>query len=182
MKFDPEKHHRRSIRLKGYDYSKAGWYFVTICTHNREPLLGNVVDGDMVLNELGKIVTSEWLITGKIRTNIDLDKFVVMPNHIHGIIVIVNDELRRGTKHRAPTMERFGKPTSNTIPTVIRGFKSAVTKKINIIRQSSGTPVWQHNYYEHIIRNEPELNRIRQYIMENPLKWQGDKYYTVHIK
>jgi REP element-mobilizing transposase RayT len=102
-----------------------------------------------------------------------------MPNHLHGIIGIVEDEdvSGKGTMHRAPTIEQFAKPTSNSIPTIIRGFKSAVTKIINIKRNALEASVWQRNYYEQVIRNEPELNRIRKYIIENPIKWQYDKYY-----
>ena len=195
------KHHRRSIRLKRYDYTQPGAYFITICTHNRQCLFGEVVNGEMLLNALGKIVRDEWRRTTEIRPNVKLDAFVIMPNHIHGIIVI-HAGPRRGTLQRAPTMERhvstmerhvstmeqhvptikqyattteqFGKPTSNSIPTIIRLFKSAVTKRINEIRGTPGIPVWQRNYYEHIVRNDGELNRIRKYIINNPLKWEFD--------
>ncbi len=172
MNYDPNKHHRRSIRLKNYDYSQPGAYFITICTHNRQNLFGEIVDGEMILNEFGKIVYNEWLNTANIRPNIIVDEFIVMPNHLHGILIIVDN--CRGTLQRAPAMERFGQPTSNSIPTIIRLFKSACTKQINIIRQSPANPVWQRNYYEHIIRNENELDRIREYIINNPLKWSFD--------
>ncbi len=175
MKYDPENHHRRSIRLKGYDYSQAGAYFVTICTQNRACLFGEVVDGQMRVNELGEIVREEWLRTGQIRPNVELDAFVVMPNHIHGIIVLRGYD-RRGTLQRAPTtVERFGKPTSNTIPTIVRLFKSATTKRINHLRGTPGARVWQRNYYERIIRNDDELRRIREYIANNPLQWALDR-------
>ncbi|NQU66398.1 MAG: transposase [Candidatus Marinimicrobia bacterium] len=180
MTYDPQKHHRRSIRLKGYDYSQPGAYFVTMCTQNRKMLFGDVVGGEMNLNDYGKLVELEWFKTEKMRTNIRLDAFVVMPNHLHGIIVI--DDCW-GTEHRAPTVlhsptiEQFGKSTSNSIPTIIRGFKSAVTTQINAMRHSPGTKLWQRNYYEHIIRTERELQRIQQYIVENPLKWENDKYF-----
>ena len=174
MKYGPKKHHRRSIRLKGFNYSRAGAYFVTICTKDRACLLGAVVDGDMRLNEFGEIVREEWLRTEQIRPNVALDTFIVMPNHIHGIIIL-NGDTRRGTLQRAPTIERFGKPTSNTIPTIIRLFKSITTKRINERRGTRGVPIWQRNYYEHIIRNDDELNQIREYIMTNPLKWEFDR-------
>ncbi len=145
----------------------------------------------MVLTEYGEIVNKEWLQTGEMRNNITLKEFVIMPNHIHGIIEI-NDSTRRGTTlraqvhsetrsqgayQRAPTVERFGKPTSNTIPSIIRGFKSTVTKQINNIRNTPGHPVWQRSYYEHIVRNEKSYNQISEYIRYNPEKWLQDKYY-----
>lgn len=149
MTGNPNIHCRRSIRLKGYDYSQAGLYFITICTQNQLCLFGEIADngrGTMIcaLNEYGRIAEKEWIKTSKMRKNIQLDGFVIMPNHIHGIIEIID---YRGTMHRAPTVEQFGKPTSNTIPTIIRGYKSAVTKQINILRKQHGVPVWQRNYY-----------------------------------
>jgi len=179
VKYNPDIHHRRSIRLKGYDYTKAGWYFITVCTKNRENLFSNIENGKLILNELGKIARNEWLMTAVIRKNVELDEYLIMPDHIHGIIHIV-DEDSKGTASCAPTVpsqtEQFGKPVPNSIPTIIRSYKSAVTRHINISRQTPGVPVWQRNYYEHIIRDEPELNRVRKYIIENPLKWLDNKY------
>jgi REP element-mobilizing transposase RayT len=140
-------------------------------------VLGEIVDGEMQLNEAGKIVEEEWLRTPVIRTNIELDTFVIMPNHIHGIIIL--NDLGRGTSRRAPTRERFGKPTSNSIPTIIRLFKSATTKRINEINLTPGAPVWQRNYYERIIRDERELNNIREYITNNVLKWAFDSSHEM---
>ena len=130
------------------------------------------------LNEYGRIAEREWIKTSEIRPNIHLDVFVIMPNHIHGIIQINKIGNRRGTTHRAPTVEQFGKPTSNTIPTIIRGYKSSVTKQINILRNKPDVPVWQRNYYEHIIRDEKSYYKISEYIKTNPLKWHDDKYYA----
>lgn len=174
MKYNSDTHNRRSIRLQGYDYSQNGAYFVTICAQNRECLFGEIKSGKMLLNKYGLIVHNEWGRTGEIRGNITLDEFVVMPNHIHGIIIING----RGTMHRAPTVERFGKPTSNTIPTIIRGYKSSVTTQINISRSSPSQQVWQRNYYEHIIRNDEDLNRIREYVINNPKNWEKDDLYA----
>jgi len=170
-----QRHHRRSIRLKGYDYSQAGAYFITICTQDRACLFGDVVDGEMRLNDVGGMVHDEWLRTADMRPNVELDAFVVMPNHFHGIIILHPDG--RGTLQRTPTttVEQFGKPTSNTVPTIVRLFKSASTKRINEHRGTPGVSVWQRNYYEHIIRNEESLNRIRQYIYENPARWDMDR-------
>ena len=174
MRNAPEKHHRRSIRLKGYDYSQPGAYFVTICVYNRACLFGDVAEGEMRLNAFGEIVHQEWLRTADIRPNVELDAFVVMPNHIHGIIILHDDG--RGTLQRAPTKtERFGKPTPNSIPTIVRLFKSATTKRVNEMRRTPGVPVWQRNYYEHIIRDDESMNRIREYIAQNPLRWHLDR-------
>lgn len=170
-------HHRRSIRLQGYDYSQAGAYFVTIVTQDRTCLFGGVVDGQMRLNDHGEIVREEWLRTAQMRPNVTLDAFVIMPNHVHGIIILHERTTPdgRGTLQRAPTLEHFGKPTSNSIPTIVRLFKSATTKRINIARTMPGIAVWQRNYYEHIVRDEGSLNRIREYIETNPWQWAVDR-------
>lgn len=172
MKYDPDKHTRRSIRLHEYDYTQPGAYFVTICIHQRECLLGEIVDGLMSTNSWGEIVRDEWLQTAILRPGVELDVFVVMPNHFHGIISIASD--RRGTARRVPTREQFGGPVSGSVPTLIRAFKSATTRRINAIRDTPGLPVWQRNYYEHIIRSEEALNSAREYIANNPLRWHLD--------
>ncbi|MCP9441172.1 MAG: hypothetical protein NNA20_01135 [Nitrospira sp.] len=169
---------RRSLRLKGYDYSRPGAYFVTIVTQNRACLFGEVVDGAMRLNEIGKIVRQCWLDIPAHFAHTELDEFVVMPNHVHGIIVIIDG---RGTACRAPT-EQFGRPVTGSIPTVIRSFKSAVTTHITQQRGTPGAPVWQRNYYEHIIRNEGELHGIREYITNNPLQWAMDREHPDNIR
>ena len=165
---------RKSIRLQEYDYSQAGGYFITICTHERKCLFGKVVDGEIQMNDIGKIVKSEWLKTEEIRDNVSTDEFIIMPNHLHGILFIDEPTDRRGTVHRAPTVERFGQPTSNSIPTIIRSFKATATKQINELRNTPGLPVWQRGFYDRIVRNDDELNRIREYIHYNPLKCQLD--------
>jgi len=172
MTYPPEIHHRRSVRLPGYDYARNGIYFITICTQNRECLFGEIVDGAMRLHEAGRFVSEEWEKTAEIRGEIDLDEWLVMPNHFHGILVVSDG---RGTARRAPTVERFGQPVSGSVPTVVRAFKSAVTKRINELRGTPGAKLWQRNYYEHIIRNNDDLNRIRQYIMDNPARWDLDR-------
>ncbi|MCJ7459093.1 MAG: transposase [candidate division Zixibacteria bacterium] len=173
MTHNLEKHHRRSIRLKEYDYSQAGGYFVTICTDGGEFLFGDVVNEEMELNERGIIVKREWLKTAELRKDIILDEYIIMPNHFHGVILIIDDG--RGTARRAPTVERFSRPVANSFPTIVRSFKSAVTNRINQIRGTPGASVWQRNYYEHVIRNEDKLFKIRQYIQNNPLKWHLDR-------
>jgi REP element-mobilizing transposase RayT len=177
--YNPELHQRRSIRLKGYDYSEIGAYYVTICTWRRECLLGNIVDRIVHLNEYGTIINKEWSQTEIIRSTVEVDRYIIMPNHFHGILVINNGD-GRGTLQRAPTFEQFGKPTSNSIPTIIRLFKSTTTKQINQLRNTPEMPVWQRNYYEHVIRNKDELNRIREYIVNNPLQWEKDENNPVN--
>ncbi len=180
VRYDPAKHHRRSIRLPGYDYTQPGAYFVTICTHNREPLFGRVVNGEMVLNAWGRIVWEEWFRTAQVRPYVELfeDEFVVMPNHIHGIIWIVRDTV--GAQRRCAPTKPGGVTPNNVAPgslgAIVRAFKSAVTKRINALRGTPGARVWQRNYYEHIIRNERALNAIRRYIAENPQRWHLDRY------
>ncbi len=176
MKYNPKIHHRRSIRLPGYDYSQAGAYFITICTQNRTHLFGEITDGKMILNQYGEIVADEWMKTAKIRQEIELGEWIIMPNHFHGILWIN----RTGAACRAltchtPTVEQFGKPITGSLPTIIRAFKSAVTKHINENRNTPGNKLWQRNYWEHIIRNENEYSRIAEYIRNNPAKWEMDK-------
>ncbi len=181
--YNPELHQRRSIRLKGYDYSEIGAYYVTICTWRRECLFGNIVDRIVHLNEYGTIINKEWSQTEIIRLTVELDRYIIMPNHFHGILIINNGDGRgnaQGHVQRAPTFEQFGKPTSNSIPTIIRLFKSTTTKQINQLRNTPEMPVWQRNYYEHVIRNEDELNRIREYIVNNPLQWEKDENNPVN--
>ncbi|RME13326.1 MAG: transposase [Ardenticatenia bacterium] len=184
--YDPNRHHRRSIRLKGYDYTQPGAYFVTICTHERAHLFGRVVDGEMVLNAWGEIVRDEWFRTADIRANVELyaDEFVVMPNHVHGIIWIVEtDETDVGaTRQVAPTNRRVAPtdrprgPVSGSLGAIIGQYKSAVTRRINIQRNTPGGRVWQRNYYEHIIRTERALHAIRRYIADNPRRWHLDRH------
>ena len=165
-------HRRKSLRLSGYDYSQPGAYFVTICTFRNQNLLGEIHNREMFLNDAGRIVEKTWLEIPEHFLIAGLDSFVVMPNHIHGILVLV-EMGSRGTACRAPT-ERFGKPVPDSLPTIIRSFKSAATRRFNIFRNTTGLTLWQRNYYEHIIRSEESLFRIRKYIVENPLCWEED--------
>ncbi|MBK9924982.1 MAG: transposase [Anaerolineales bacterium] len=171
MKFDPNKHHRRSIRLKGFDYAQSGGYFITIVTYHRDLLFGEVVNKEMRLNEFGKIADECWRAIPEHFPNVELGAFVIMPKHVHGIVVINNDG--RGTIYRAPTQEQFQKPVKGSIPTIIRTFKSAVTRLIG--REHNATGIWQKNYYEHIIRNHEDWDRIHQYIKSNPSMWAEDE-------
>ncbi len=183
MKDDPEKHHRRSIRLKGYDYSRAGAYFVTICTQNRECLFGDIVDGEMMLNDAGRMVDAVWNAMPKYYTGVDVDLFQIMPNHIHGIIIIVGAGpcACPDGPCACPDMgqPQGVAPTGLSLPDVVHRFKTITTKQyIEGVKQHGWSrfdgKLWQRNYYEHIVRNENELNRIRQYIADNPAKWEYD--------
>ncbi len=130
----------------------------------------------MILNKFGTIVREEWLRTEIFRENIELDYYIIMPNHFHGILIINS----RDTARCVPTNEKrkFGELIPGSLPVIVRSFKSAVTKRVNELRNSPGKPVWQKNYYEHIIRNQNDLNEIRRYIELNPLKWEIDEYYN----
>ncbi|MFZ5876651.1 MAG: transposase [Nitrospirota bacterium] len=171
MFYNREQHHRRSVRLSDYDYSSAGAYFITICTWNRECLFGEIVTGQMQLNEYGEIVRDCWTTIPEHVPDSKVDTFVVMPNHLHGVVSI--NRPGRGTACRAPT-EGFGRPVVGSLATIVRSFKSATTKRVNSRRQSAGLPLWQRNYYEHVVRDEDELTRIRQYIADNPCAWDRD--------
>ncbi len=176
MRYDKEIHHRRSIRLKDYDYSQAGAYFVTICTKERECFFGNVIDDRVILSEIGKVARKGWLDIPLNFQNLELDEFMVMPNHIHGIIIF-NDG--RGLINQAPTNQTptdtwiLMKNPEQTLGKIIRFYKARTSNSIHDKWHPDFK--WQRNYYEHIIRNEKELNSIREYIRYNPLKWDEDE-------
>ena len=192
MAFNPDIHHRQSIRIANLNYSQPGAYFITVCTHQRKNLFGEIIDGNMFLNAVGLIAHDCWREIPEHFPMVAVDEFIVMPNHMHGIIVIPErsrgtacraqekcraqdkDAESQGTACRAPTGEQFGKPIAGSIATIIRSFKSASTKSINILRNSPGTPSWQRNYWERIIRNEREMQMVCQYIGNNPAQWQHD--------
>ena len=215
-------HRRRSIRLPGYDYSRPGAYFVTIVAQDRLCLFGEVVDGEMLLNEAGGMVEEAWEWLARRHPYVELDSYVVMPNHLHGVIVLTDAGGRggsrtaltrsrsgggsgsggRGGSRTAPTGRRdqrehgvgaigrddYGSQTADTVSGSIGGgkgrktlgrlvgaFKTVSTKRINIVRGTPGEMLWQRNYYERVIRNDRELNLIREYIEGNPAKWETDE-------
>ena len=180
MRFDPEKYHRRSIRLQYYDYASPGYYFVTVCCHYRECLLGDVVGGAMKLNEYGRVVQLAWQWLDEQYDHVGLDTFIVMPNHLHGIIILTGesrgDSRCRDDSRIAPTNKR--KP----IGRLVGAFKTVSTKQINKIRNTPGERVWQRNYYEHVVRDENELKKIREYIINNSCKWEMDRNHPDNIK
>ncbi len=177
MKFNPDIHHRHSIRIKEYDYSKEGAYFITICTQNREKILskinliGNVGAGlvsaqNIQMTELGKMVCKEYINLEKAFNNIILHDYVIMPNHIHGIIEIC----KRADTRPAPTLpDIICSYKSRTTLMYIKGVREGIYKPFN-------KRIWQRNYYEHIIRNEKEYLKIQEYIHNNPLNWKNDEF------
>lgn len=179
MTYDPDRHHRRSIRLKGYDYGSEGAYFVTICSHNRECLFGNVVDGKMHLNDAGLKVQGVWDELPCRFPGLELDAHVIMPNHVHGIIVFVGAPLAapfliaKASTGRTGTGKKGAASSAPTLGDVVRAFKSLAAMHVNRLLSLSG-PLWQRNYYEEIIRSEESLNLIRQYIADNPARWDRD--------
>ena len=162
---------RKLTRLTGFDYTLSGAYFVTLVTWNRQHLFGQIIDSEMHLSSIGEIVSRVWANTAIIRPNVHVDVFVVMPNHLHGIIII--DGNGRGETVSRPDKEISG-IQSGSLGAIIGQIKSISTKNINTHRSSPGAPVWQRNYYDHIIRDEAEMERIYQYILQNPSSWADD--------
>jgi putative transposase len=153
MSYNPEIHHRHSIRLKGYDYTSAGIYFVTICSYQRQHLFGNIDNGEMKINAIGQIVSMLWQKNPEHFLNVELDGFILMPDHLHGIIVISESKEK------------------SSLANIIQNFKSISSRKINRINKNHGISIWQRNYYERIVRSEEELKHLREYIRNNPANW-----------
>lgn len=179
------QHRRRSIRLPGYDYTQPGAYFVTISLQGREALLGEIHAGEMHLNEFGKIVQRAWLDLPIHYAQVELGTFCIMPDHVHGIIILRDgDDIIVGAGLRpAPTTTAPAPTPTAPTPTatrqyplseIVRAFKSFSARRINAVRQTPGTTVWQRSYYEHIIRSDQEYQQIHQYIQANPAHWDRD--------
>lgn len=212
MYYNPDIHHRRSIRLREFDYRNAGAYFVTICSFQRECLFGEVVDGEMRLNTSGAALDACWRAITNHFPNVQLDEYVIMPNHFHAILDITVSESiwskgaafvgakqgssaspdsgdngnNIGNSNKGEAGEAFASPlrdgtVSGSLGSVIQNFKSVSTRKINKMRNNPGCPVWQRNYYEHVIRNETDLANIRQYIANNPMKWDLDENNPANV-
>ncbi|MBI2934295.1 MAG: transposase [Chloroflexi bacterium] len=162
---------RRSLRLKEYDYSQSGAYFVTLCTYERESLFRRIVDYEMKMNAYGVIADECWRDLPSHYPGVSLDVVVVMPNHLHGIVWLSDEQKDEARTDAARTKQI-------ALPEVIRGFKTFSARKLNEMRQTRGVPVWQRNYYEHVVRDEPDLTAIREYIVNNPAKWAEDRYYV----
>ncbi|MBU0528456.1 transposase [bacterium] len=191
---------RKRNRLLEWDYSTPHWYFVTICTQNHKELFGKIVEGKMVLNEYGEIVKFTWDDLPKHNPHVGLDEFVIMLNHVHGIIILNDMQNNVGTDSKSirkrqsivvgtdsksvrtnqSSINRTGLdpvPTEkyHGIPEIVRQFKGFSARRINAIRNTQGQTIWQRSYYDHIIRNEKSLDNIRLYILENPMSWETDK-------
>jgi putative transposase len=197
-KYNPNIHHRRSIRLPGYDYSQIGAYFVTICVLNRECLLGIIKEGRLILSPYGEIVDHWWQNIPTHFDNAEIDASVIMPNHFHGIIVIPpgrgavsapniptpTNHAVSAPKPNIPAVEGGETPPLRELPTlgkIVAYFKYKTTKAINQLRNTPGQKVWQRNYYEHIIRNEISLARLRHYIQNNPQQWVVDQLHPQNL-
>jgi REP-associated tyrosine transposase len=170
---------RRSVRLMGFDYAEPGAYFVTIVTQERSCLFGEIIEGQMQVNRAGEAITRWWLELTRKFTTVETDEFIVMPNHCHGIIVIVDPtvgaDLRVG-----PPNDRTGAHAGAPLPTIVQWFKTMTTNEYIRGVKTLGWPsfrgqLWQRSYYEHVIRNADSLNRIRQYIIDNPVRWEFDR-------
>lgn len=166
-------YHRRSIRLPGFDYSQNGYYFVTICVQNREMMLGQIDHGNMIFSALGQQIHSDWLWLFNRYVYVKYDEYIIMPNHIHTIMII--DHCRGGSR-TAPTPQHTIKP----IGRIIGAFKTISTKHVHDEKLLQQPRLWQRNYYEHIIRNEREYFAIRKYIQDNPKNWEQDELYDLN--
>lgn len=168
------KYRIKSIRLQNWDYSSEGFYFITICTYKRMPYFGEIINGKMKLSEIGVVVQKYWHEIPMHYKNILLDEFTIMPNHIHGVL-IVNFKMPVETCHgmSLPSTNAFSKPISGSISIIINQFKSAVKRHCN--RNNHPNFQWQSRFYESIIRNEEQLNNVRNYIIQNPIKWKFDR-------
>lgn len=192
-KYNPKIHHRRSIRLKGYDYSQEGLYFITICCQNRICRFGEIENKKMILNELGNIAYNEWVKLFERFPNFELDVFQIMPNHMHGIILLKNSvvaaEFTSAAEEGQPQgiVPEEGQPQgiaptedAPTIGNIVGAYKSLVANGCLEIYKSKNEmmgKLWQRNYYEHIIRNEQSYQNISNYIINNPAKWAEDKFH-----
>ena len=187
--FSWEEIGRKNPRLRGYDYAKPGTYFITICTWENREIFGDIRDGIMILNPLGIIARDDWIALPSRRKNIALDEYVVMPNHFHAIIRILDTEPGDAsiapTPHTnvratlaSPPRSRKSKLHPNSLGSIIGGFKSGVTRQIRKINQRSTLPIWHWRYYDSIVKDDDSLENIRQYIRNNPKKWHQDRNTT----
>lgn len=170
MKYNPKIHHRQSVRLRNFDYSQSGLYFITICTVQRQMLFGEISNGEMQCNDLGKLVNQHWQFIPDHYPGTQLHDFIIMPNHLHGIIQLVGaqfiaPELNQGAINRAPT-----------VGNIVRGFKAKLTYAAHHMGIMPGASIWQRNYHEHIIRNEMSYQVTANYVRTNPQRWIEDIY------
>ena len=184
MEGDQEPPKRRTIRYPDYNYAMAGCYFITICSYDKRPLFGRIENDGVILSKCGQVVLEEWLKTAEVRPLVDLDEFVIMPDHMHGILLLrESNSIRelRATHRLAPTFAsdstQIARPTlvSGSIGAIIGQFKSVVTKRVRFDNPLFDGPIWQRNYYEHVIRSEPALAKAREYIANNPARWEIER-------
>ena len=172
MDYEPALSQRRSLRLQGYDYAKAGAYFVTVVTQDRLCLFGEIVDGGARLNQAGRLVADTWQWLETRYPSVLLDEYVVMPNHVHGLLVIAGEGGDAGDSRIAPTGE--GGAGRKDLGSLIGAFKTVAAKRINVARGAPGRRLWQRNFYDRVVRSEEDMNHIRSYIRDNPLRWDLD--------
>jgi REP element-mobilizing transposase RayT len=172
----PTQPQRKSIRLPGYDYTRAGAYFVTLVAWQQEPIFGEILFGAVRLHPPGDIVQSAWRHL-PLDFPVELDEMIIMPNHMHAILWI--DEMNPQAIKPPSQTERRNGAIPGSLGAILGNFKSVTARRINQIRSTSGASVWQRNYYEHIVRNEDDLRRIRAYICDNPRRWT-EKQYSRH--
>lgn len=165
---------KNTLRLRGCDYSFPGGYFITVCTYDHECTLGRVINGEMFPSPAGQLVTRHLLRSTQLRDSISLDCCVIMPNHVHFILMIAEAE---NPSNPSVAVRKFGDPRSGSVSTIVRLIKSACTSAIRRREGNAGLVVWQRNFHDHVIRDENDLKRIREYIATNPLKWHLDRYY-----
>ncbi|RPH96202.1 transposase [candidate division KSB1 bacterium] len=171
---------RKIARLSQYDYCRPGIYFVTICTHAKRFIFGSIINDQMRLNDWGNIVKTAWLDLPNHHLFLVFDDFIIMPNHLHGILILDYHDGTTDTAGRVPT-RTFSSPISGSLSAIIGGFKSRVTREIRHMTNDKSN-IWQPRFYDHIIRSESELSKIREYIQNNPLNWERDKENPVYIR
>ena len=167
----PPATRRYSPRLAGYDYTQPGAYFLTICTHNRAPIFGAISSGVVHLSPCGQTVRTQWLRTGPLRPKLELDCFVVMPNHFHALVIFLD----RQTEMLEPST--WYRSQKGEVGSLVAGFKAAVTRQIREQELLTGQEVWQKNYYDHVVRDAADFDRIQEYIYTNPAKWEVDRFF-----
>lgn len=177
MRYDPERHHRRSVRLREHDYAAGGTYFVTICTVDRACVFGEVVGDAMRTNAVGRIVEAAWVRTGVIRPEVEIDVFALMPNHLHGLVTILPQE-PAATVGAVGAMGGRGIPERGrrSLASIVAQFKASSTAAVNACRGTPGARLWQRGFYEHVVRDDRSFEAIAGYIVTNPERWQTDEY------
>lgn len=163
----------KSIRISEFDYSQPGAYYLTLVTQDRQQILGQIVDNEMILSEVGKMVEEVWIAIPNHFASVELGEFVIMPNHIHGIISITVE-----ATHASPLPRISKGPMPGSIGAIVGSFKSAATKRFHEIQKYQESRLWQRNYYEHIIRNERDYLAIYEYILANPMNWEKDEEFS----